>query len=70
MNQPSENVPLDITAINSSLANQPGLKGPFDITNGPLQNLFHRLAKSGADRQKTRGAFGGKARAKRHQGRV
>lgn len=56
MNQPSENIPRDGNVKSRDSR----------ITNSPLTNLFARLKKGERDRKHSKGAFGGKTRAKRH----
>lgn len=64
MNQPSENVPVDPSAINSAAIDT---QHPY---LSPLSGLLTRLRKSGHDRKNAKGAFGGKRRSKRHAGLV
>lgn len=64
MNQPSDIIPNDAYTIPPSSSSV-----GTTIPNSPLTNLLARLRKSERSRKNTSGAFGGKARSARHQGR-
>lgn len=64
MNQPSEDIPLKSQEPENI---GPATRRPYLVS--PLTNLLARLRKSEHSRKNTSGAFGGKARSKRHTGR-